>query len=98
MQVSEADTPIALADLTKMTHEERERLIDAIRERRMNPVKVYEELSLMQAEARKELLEKRHLKELEMFLKELERADKAMEKLQARHVKLRGIELELEIL
>tara|TARA_R100000501_G_C2566619_1_gene75154 strand:- start:241 stop:528 length:288 start_codon:yes stop_codon:yes gene_type:complete len=93
-----ADTPIALADLTKMSHEEREQLVITIRERRMNPVKVYEELSLMQAEARKLKLEGMWEKELRMFSKELERADKAMDKLQARHTKLRAIELEMEVL
>lgn len=93
-----ADTPIALADLTKMDHTEREALIIAIRERRMNPVKVYEELSLMQAEARKENLEGQWSKALEMFAKELERADKAIDKLQQRSTKLRAIELEIEVL
>ena len=53
-----ADTPIALADLTQMSPEEREILLLGIRERRLQPVKVYEELSLMQAQARKEGLEK----------------------------------------
>lgn len=91
-----ADTPIALADLTTMSPEEREALIVNIRERRMNPVKVYEELSLMQAEARKEQLEDQWTKALEMFSKELERADKALDKLQQRSVKLRAIELEIE--
>lgn len=93
-----ADTPIALADLTKMTPEEREALVVAIRERRDNPVKVYEELSLMQAEARKEMLEKRWSKQLEMFEKELKRADAAMDKLAARATQLRAIELEIESL
>ena len=79
-----------------MSPEEREALIVNIRERRMNPVKVYEELSLMQAEARKEQLEDQWTKALEMFSKELERADKALDKLQQRSVKLRAIELEIE--
>ena len=94
----QADTPIALADLTKMSPEEREALVVAIRERRMNPVKAYEELSLMQSEARKELLEKRWAKSLELFVKDLARADKAMDKLQMRGVQLRAIELEIESL
>lgn len=93
-----ADTPIALADLTKMSVEEREALLVAIRERRMNPVKVYEKLSLMQAEARKEGLETQWTKQLEMFCKELERTDKAMDKLQARGTRLRALELEIETL
>ena len=94
----QADTPIALADLTKMSPEEREALVVAIRERRDNPVKIYEELSLMQSEARKELLEKRWAKSLELFAKDLTRANKAMDKLQMRGVQLRAIELEIESL
>jgi hypothetical protein len=94
----QADTPIALADLTKMSPEEREALVVAIRKRRMNPVKVYEELSLMQAEARKEMLEKRWSKQLEMFSKELIRADKAIDKLTQRGTMLRALELEIESL
>ena len=93
-----ADTPIALASLTNMSPEEREVLLLGIRERRLQPVKVYEELSLMQAQARKEGLENQWAKQLEMFAKELERADKALDKLQARHTKLRAIELEMETL
>ena len=93
-----AVTPIALADLTQMSPKEREDLLILIRKRRLEPVRVYEELTLMQAEARKELLEGQHLKQLEMFAKELDRADRAMDKLEARHVKLRAIELELEVL
>jgi hypothetical protein len=91
-----ADTPISLANLTQMSPEEREMLLLNIRERRLKPVKVYEELTLMQAEARREGLEKQWAKQLEMFARELERADKALDKLQSRHTKLRAIELELE--
>lgn len=94
----EADTPITLANLTEMTPQERETLIENIRERRMRPVKAYEELTLMQAEARKEMLEGQWSKALEMFQKDLKRADKAMDKLVQRGTKLRAIELEIESL
>ena len=93
-----ADTPIALANLTTMDPQERENLVVAIRERRLNPVRIYEELSLMQAEARKEMLEKQWSKQLEMFCKDLERSDTAMSKLEQRGTKLRAIELEIETL
>ena len=52
----------------------------------------------MQSEARKELLEKRWAKSLELFAKDLTRANKAMDKLQMRGVQLRAIELEIESL
>jgi hypothetical protein len=90
------DTPISLADLTQMSEDERELLVNQIRERRLAPVKAYEELSLMQAAARKEQLEKQWAKALEMFQKDLTRADKALENLEKRGTKLRAIKLEIE--
>jgi hypothetical protein len=92
----EADTPINLANLTTMTPEERETLVTAIRERRMQPVLMYEEMSLMQAQARKEGLEKKWSKTLEMFLKDLASADKALDRLQKRNIALRVLEMEIE--
>ena len=91
-----ADTPIALANMTQLDEGERNALIEGIRERRLRPVVIYEQLSLMQAEARKEHLEEQWAKQLEMFKKELVRADKAFDTLQARSVKLRTIEMEIE--
>jgi len=91
-----ADTPIALADLTQMTEDERELLVIKIRERRLAPVKAYEELSLMQAQARKEQLEVQWSKQLEMFQKDLARTDKALDNLEKRGTKLRAIKLEIE--
>lgn len=90
------DTPIALISIDKMDHSTRDALLEGIRERRLRPVKAYEELTLMQAQARKENLETQWAKQLEMFKKDLTRADKAMEKLEARGTKLRAIELEIE--
>ena len=91
-----ADTPIALADITQMSPDEREYLIEQIRERRLKPVKAYEELTLMKAEARNEGLEQTHARQLEMFLKDLGRADRAMETLEKRTRKLRGLMMEIE--
>ena len=61
------DSPIALADLTKMSEDERELLVTRIRERRLAPVRAYEELTLMQSEARKEKLEDMWGKQIELF-------------------------------
>ena len=91
-----ADTPIALADLTQMTEDERELLVTRIRERRLAPVRAYEELTAAQALVRKDRLEIQWTKQLEMFVKDLTRADKAMETLEKRGTKLRAIKLELE--
>ena len=91
-----ADTPIALADLTKMTPDERAVHLEGIRTRRLAPIVAYEKLSLMQAQARKEGLEEQWTKQLQMFEKDLKRVDSAFEKLEARHRKLRAMELEIE--
>ncbi len=91
-----ADTPITLANLTQMSEDERELLVNQIRDRRMRPVRAYEELTLMQAEARRETLEVMWAKQLEMFQKDLLRADKAMITLEKRATRLRAIRLEIE--
>ena len=90
------DTPIALANISEMSVEDRTALLSNIRESRLAPVKIYEQLSLMKAEARKEQLETQWAKALEMFEKELEKADKAMDRLESRATKLRAIEMEIE--
>lgn len=91
------DTPIKLQDLSTMSDEDIEALITNIRERRMKPVKIYEEMSLMQAAARREQLENQLNKQLEMFAKELDRVDRAIDKIEQRSTKLRAIRLELEV-
>jgi hypothetical protein len=92
----EADTPITFASLKEMTVKERDDLLIGIRDRRLQPVRIYEQLSLMKAEARKEMLETQWEKALHMFEKELIRADKALDALGVRATKLRAIELEIE--
>jgi hypothetical protein len=95
-----ADTPIALADLTKMSEDERELLVNRIRERRLAPVRAYEELNAALSSAqvleRKDQLEGLWTKHIAMFEKELKRADAAMDKLVARSSKLRSIFLEVD--
>ncbi len=90
------DTAIALNDISKMTDEEIDAIIFNIRERRMRPVRVYEEMTLMQAAARRDQLETQLARQLEMFNKELGRVDRAIDKIEQRSTKLRAIKLELE--
>ena len=92
----EGDTPIALANVINMSTENHDILLQGIRERRLQPVKEYEEFTLLQSEARREGLEKKFLKQQEMFKRELERADKAMEKIEIRSRTLKLIKMELE--
>ena len=92
----EGDTPISLIDISQMDDKTIDAMLTNIRERRMKPVRVYEEMSLLQAAARRENLDKQLTKQLEMFIKERDRADKAMDKLEARSTKLRALRLEIE--
>lgn len=92
----EKTMPIKLETIDQMTDEEIDARLVGIRERRLAPVKAYEELTLMKAAARRENLEEQLNKQLAMFEKELERADKAIDKIEQRSTKLRAIRLEIE--
>ena len=92
----QGDTPIDLINVTNMSLEQHEALVLQLRERRLQPVREYEELTLMQAAARREGLEKKWTKALEMFVKDLARADRAMDTLEARARKLRAFKMEIE--
>ncbi len=91
-----ADTPIELADLTKLSPDERDTLLEQIRERRLRPVRVYEETLRLREAAKRAKIEIVFDKQILMFEKDLARADKAMTKVEERLVKLRGLQLELE--
>tara|TARA_B110000211_G_C14076031_1_gene552112 strand:- start:1756 stop:2043 length:288 start_codon:yes stop_codon:yes gene_type:complete len=92
----QGDTPIKLLNVATMTDDQHQLLITQLRDRRLQPVRAYEELTLMQKEARIEKLEEAHKKQLVMFEKELERADKAIKKIEDRYNKLRIIKMEIE--
>jgi len=90
------DTPIELVDITKLSLDDHEAMLYNIRERRLKPVKAYEELTLMKEEARKANCLAQYERQMGMFEKELARVDKAMEKVEARHIKLRALKLEID--
>tara|TARA_R110000782_G_scaffold180320_1_gene270839 strand:- start:314 stop:601 length:288 start_codon:yes stop_codon:yes gene_type:complete len=92
----QGDTPIKLLNVATMTDDQHQLLITQLRDRRLQPVRAYEELTLMQKEARIEKLEEAHKKQLIMFEKELERADRAIKKIEDRYNKLRIIKMEIE--
>ena len=91
------DTPINLTNISEWSDDDVEAHLHNIRERRMKPVRVYEEMSLLQAAAKREGLEEDLNKQLGMFAKELARADKALDTLDKRSTKLRALRLELDI-
>jgi|APSaa5957512535_1039671.scaffolds.fasta_scaffold135547_3 hypothetical protein len=92
----EGDTPIKLVDLRNMTIAEHETLLNNIRERRMKPVRVYEELTLLQDAARIEKLENEYDRHMGMFEKELAQLDKKFLAIEKRSLKLRGLKMEIE--
>jgi hypothetical protein len=92
------DTPINLTNISEWSDDDVEAHLHNIRERRMRPVKIYEEMSILQAAAKREGLEEVLKKQLEMFVKESERADKAISNLEKRSTRLRALRLELDIM
>jgi len=90
------DTPIKLTNISEMSDKELDAMIYNIRERRLKPVRDFEELSTLKAEALKQNLGKQLTRQLEMFEKELARAEKALEKIEVRAIKLRALKLEIE--
>ena len=91
-----SDTPIKLPNISEMSDKELDAMIYNIRERRLKPVRDFEELSTLKAEALKQNLGKQLTRQLDMFEKELARADKALEKIEVRAIKLRALKLEIE--
>jgi hypothetical protein len=92
----EGDTPITLINVTNMPTEQHEALIERIRERRLKPVREYEKLTLMQEAAKRDGVEKKLNKTLEMFVKDLARVDLAMTKLEERCRKIQILRMDLE--
>ena len=90
------DTPIKLTNISEMSDKELDAMIYNIRERRLKPVRDFEELSTLKAAALKQNLGKQLTRQLDMFEKELARADKALEKIEVRAIKLRALTLEIE--
>jgi hypothetical protein len=90
------DTPIKLTDISEMSDEDLDALIYNIRDRRLKPVRDFEELSALKTEAIKQDLNKQLTRQLTMFEKELSRVNKALEKIELRSIKLRALKLEIE--
>jgi hypothetical protein len=90
-----SDSPIDIQSIAEMTNDDIEALVHNIRERRMRPIRDYEEMTEMRRLALKEGLEKQFDKQIEMFAKELERANRAVDKLEERSIKLRALRMQI---
>jgi len=89
--------PLKIPDIRDLTDSDLDKYLEDIRERRLKPVHIYEQMLKMKSEARRIQLIDTLEKQLVMFEKELERANKAIDKLEGRSRKLRAIRMEIEI-
>jgi RecG-like helicase len=89
--------PLKIPDIRDLTDDDLDKHLEDVRERRLKPVHIYEQMLKMKSEARRIQLGETLEKQLEMFEKELERVNKAIEKLEGRSRKLRSIRMEIEI-
>ena len=92
-----ADTPIELASLQQMSSEEIDTLLSQIRERRLRPVREYEEMLALKDSARKEQLLKQWIRHTEMFAKELSQLDAKILKIEDRAIKMRALKMEMGV-
>ena len=94
--VADGDSPTETLNINAMSSDELDELIEAIRERRMEPVRHFEEAQRLEREQRQSKLTEQLKKQNELFMKELERVDRGLDKLTTRSVKIRTIRLEME--
>ena len=90
------DTPIAPLTLDQLKDEQIDAHLAGIRERRLKTFKVYEAGEKERKETRNEKLRTQLEKQGEMFKKELLEADKKIDKLEARALKIRALRMEME--
>ena len=89
--------PLKIPDIRDLTDDVLDKHLEDVRERRLKPVHIYEQMLKMKSEARRIQLGETLEKQLVMFEKELERVNKAIDKLEGRSRKLRSIRMEIEI-
>ena len=89
--------PLKIPDIRDLTDNDLDKHLEDVRERRLKPVHIYEQMLKMKSDARRIQLGETLEKQLVMFEKELERANKAIDKLEGRSRKLRAIRMEIEI-
>ncbi len=91
-----APSPIERKTVDDMTVDELDTAIAQRRERRLVAFRVFEKAEESKRRATDERLRARLSKHMDMMVKEFERVDKALEKLDARITKIAGARLELE--
>lgn len=82
--------------ITEMSDEQIDQLLTTMRERRLSIVRVKQEAEMAKHAVRVEHLRERIHKQLGMLQKELDAADKALDKAELRVFKIRALRLEAE--
>lgn len=90
---AKADTVARRASIQELSDEEAEVLIDGIRERRLKAFNVFQEAKAEQDKLKQKKGIEAYSRQLTMFTKELAAADKAIDKLESRVLKLRALKL-----
>lgn len=93
----QGDTPIKRKTFLEMSDAEQYSFIEALRERRMAPIAIYEEIREANKQKKIAKLNQQIEKQLVMFEKCLTQCNKKLDELQNRANKLQGLKIQLDI-
>lgn len=91
------DNPIERKNITQLTTDQLEAFLDGIRERRLDPVRLYKEALAQKKEVSDMKAKEKLDKQLAMLEKEIASLDKAIEKVEKRVNNVRALRLELNL-
>lgn len=94
--MTKEDTPIVYRSIEDMDDDEIDELVDELRQRRLQPVLVFQEHERVRKETAQDGLREALTKQCNMFKKEQERANAAIEKLEQRAARIRAIRIQLD--
>jgi len=92
-----SDTPMHRTTIDEMTLEEVDLFLAGLRERRLNPIRMYEEEQSKVKLVKDARLKEKMEKQLSLMKKEIERLDSCMTKIEQRMVTIRMIRFELDL-
>ena len=92
-----SDTPMHRTTIDEMSLEEVDLFLAGLRERRLNPIRMYEEEQSKVKLVKDARLKEKMEKQLSLMKKEIERLDSCMKKIEDRLVTIRMIRFELDL-
>ena len=92
----DADTPVHRRNIREMSEDEVDAFILDLRERRERPVRQFLEDQQLKKEAKAEVIKEQREQQLDMLQKDMERAERAVVKMEQRARKIRGLKLEID--